>query len=45
LNTTSLKYLSLDGMLRAAGKKPDDFCSACFTTKYPIEITDGGRVQ
>ncbi len=45
LNTTSLKYLSLEGMLRAAGKKPDDFCSACFTTKYPIAIADGGRFQ
>lgn len=45
LTVTSLKYLSLEGMLRAAGKKPDDFCSACFTTTYPIAITDGGRFQ
>ena len=43
LNTDSLKYLSLEGMLRAAGKKPSDFCSACFTTRYPIAIEDSGR--
>lgn len=45
LQTDSLKYLSLDGMLRAAGKKPEDFCSACFTTRYPIPISDSGRCQ
>ena len=28
---------------RAAGKKPSDFCSACFTTRYPIPIEDSGR--
>jgi amidophosphoribosyltransferase len=44
LNTDSLKYLSLDGMLRAAGKKPSDFCSACFTARYPIPMADSGKV-
>lgn len=43
LKTDTLQYLSLEGMLRAAGKEPKDFCTACFTTKYPIPVTDGRR--
>jgi amidophosphoribosyltransferase len=38
LKADTLKYLSLDGMLKAAGKNPSDFCTACFTDKYPIPI-------
>jgi amidophosphoribosyltransferase len=40
LGTDSLKYLSLDGMLKSTGKNPKDFCTACFTRNYPIELTD-----
>ncbi len=40
IGADSLHYLSLEGMLKAAGKEPDYFCSACFSGKYPIEIPD-----
>jgi amidophosphoribosyltransferase len=43
LETESLQYLSLDGMLKATGKDPKDFCTACFTTRYPIPVIDGGK--
>jgi amidophosphoribosyltransferase len=39
LGVDSLGYLSLDGMLRAAGKR-SQFCHACFSGAYPTEITD-----
>jgi amidophosphoribosyltransferase len=32
----SLCYLSLPGMLEAAGGKEDRFCLACFNGKYPV---------
>jgi amidophosphoribosyltransferase len=38
LGVDSLGYLSLDGMLRAAGQDPDEpshFCHACFSGDYP----------
>jgi len=34
----SLGYLSLDGMVEAAGGGKDRFCRACFDGEYPIEI-------
>jgi amidophosphoribosyltransferase len=33
----SLYYLSLDGMMRAVGRR-DGYCQACFTGNYPIEV-------
>ncbi|GAB4546914.1 MAG: amidophosphoribosyltransferase [Anaerolineales bacterium] len=36
----SLRYLSLEGMMRAVGRS-DGFCQACFTGKYPIEVNVG----
>jgi amidophosphoribosyltransferase len=38
LGVDSLGYLSRDGMLRAAGGDPADFCHACFSGDYPTEI-------
>src|SRR3989440_5146926 len=38
LGVDSLGYLSLDGMLRAAGGDPAGFCHACFSGAYPTEI-------
>ncbi len=32
----SLGYLSLDGMYRAVGNGHDEFCTACYTGKYPV---------
>ena len=40
LGVESLGYLSLDGMLRAAGGDPTEFCHACFSGRYPTEIPD-----
>src|SRR5712692_2865892 len=40
LGVDSLGYLSLEGMLRAAGGEPADFCHACFSGDYPTEIPD-----
>jgi len=40
LGVESLGYLSLDGMLRAAGGDPKEFCHACFSGAYPTAIPD-----
>ena len=37
LGVNSLGYLSLDGMLAAAGSVRTGFCHACFSGQYPIE--------
>jgi amidophosphoribosyltransferase len=36
----TLGYLSLDGMLRAMGGEPKEFCHACFSGQYPTEIPE-----
>jgi amidophosphoribosyltransferase len=36
----SLGYLSLEGMVQAAGGDQDQFCRACFDGEYPIPIPD-----
>lgn len=40
IGADSLAYLSLEGMFRAMPLPAKDFCTACFTGKYPIKITD-----
>jgi amidophosphoribosyltransferase len=40
IGADSLGYLSLEGLFRAMPRPAEDFCSACFTGKYPIKITD-----
>ncbi|MGH7612921.1 MAG: amidophosphoribosyltransferase [Gemmatimonadales bacterium] len=40
LGVETLGYLSLDGMLRAAGGDPAEFCHACFSGQYPTPIPD-----
>ncbi|MGQ0703758.1 MAG: amidophosphoribosyltransferase [Gemmatimonadales bacterium] len=37
LGVDSLGYLSLEGMLRAAGTR-NEFCHACFSGRYPIPV-------
>jgi amidophosphoribosyltransferase len=39
LGVDSLGYLSLEGMLRAAGG-PSNFCHACFSGQYPTPVPD-----
>jgi len=40
LGVETLGYLSLEGMLRAAGGDPTQFCHACFSGQYPTVIPD-----
>ena len=40
LGVDTLGYLSLEGMLRAAGGDPKGFCHACFSGDYPTNIPD-----
>src|SRR6266704_2073590 len=40
LGVETLGYLSLAGMLRAAGGDPSEFCHACFSGEYPTESPD-----
>ena len=50
INADSLAFISMDGLYRAMGdsgrdKAKPQFCDACFSGDYPIELTDvdGGR--
>ncbi len=38
IGADSLAYLSLEGMLNATELPADAFCSACFSSRYPVEI-------
>lgn len=38
IGADSLGYLSIDGIKKVAEKSNIDFCTACFTGKYPTEI-------
>jgi amidophosphoribosyltransferase len=39
IGADSLEYLSLDGMLNSMPCPKENFCTACFTGKYPINHT------
>lgn len=38
LGCESLRFLSRDGLLKAAGGEQRGFCDACFTGEYPIRV-------
>ncbi len=40
LGATSLGYLSVEGAMDAVGRPHNNFCTACFTGKYPVEVPD-----
>ncbi|MEA5498144.1 amidophosphoribosyltransferase [Limnoraphis robusta Tam1] len=40
IGVDSLAYLSWEGMLQATHEDPQNFCSACFTGKYPIDVPE-----
>lgn len=40
IGVDSLAYLSWEGMLQATGESTNNFCSACFTGDYPIDVPD-----
>jgi len=41
ITADSLAYLSWDGLYSFMGDQREGFCDACFTGKYPVEITQG----
>jgi len=51
ITADSLGYLSLEGMLEAVTKTrgcevvPGDFCHACFSGEYPIEVASAPRTR
>jgi len=44
LNVNSLKYLTIDGLVKAIGEPKDKFCFACFNGEYPVEIPEDLKV-
>jgi amidophosphoribosyltransferase len=40
LGVDSLKHISVEGMLAATHDEPDKYCTACFTGKYPVQLSD-----
>ena len=40
VGATTLGYLSIEGLLEAAGQPRERFCLACFNGDYPIPIPD-----
>ncbi len=38
LKVTSLKYLTIDGLVKAIGEPKNAFCFACFNGHYPVDI-------
>lgn len=40
LNVDSLKYLSIEGLVKAIGEPKDRFCFACFNGDYPVPIPE-----
>ena len=41
LGANSIGYLSVPGMIQAAGRPAGNFCLACFNGEYPVPIPDG----
>jgi amidophosphoribosyltransferase len=39
IGADSLKYLSLEG-LKSCVEDPEDFCTACFSGQYPLEVKE-----
>jgi len=40
LNVDSLKYISIEGLVKAIGEPEDKFCFACFNSDYPVQIPE-----
>jgi amidophosphoribosyltransferase len=38
LNVDSLKYLSIEGLVKAIGDSKEKYCFACFNGEYPVSI-------
>jgi amidophosphoribosyltransferase len=40
VSADSLGYLSVEGMVEATRVPGEDFCTACFTSRYPVPVPD-----
>ncbi|MDZ4232255.1 MAG: amidophosphoribosyltransferase, partial [Dietzia sp.] len=40
IGADSLAYLSVPDMIASTGRCADEYCTACFTGEYPVEIPD-----
>jgi amidophosphoribosyltransferase len=40
LEVDSLHYLSLDGLLSCVKMPRDQYCTACFSGDYPVDVTE-----
>ncbi|HEX4997881.1 MAG TPA: amidophosphoribosyltransferase [Terriglobia bacterium] len=40
IQADSLAYLSLEGLLNAVQSGPGEFCTACYTGRYPLNLAD-----
>ncbi len=40
LNVDSLRYLTMDGLVKAVGGAKEKFCFACFNGEYPVQIPE-----
>jgi amidophosphoribosyltransferase len=38
IGADSLKYLQMEGLVRAVGHNIDNFCLACFDGEYPVSV-------
>ena len=45
IRADSLGYLSLEGMLNAAGKSSEEVCTACWTEQHPVALPIGDGEQ
>jgi amidophosphoribosyltransferase len=43
IDADSLAYLSVEDMVASTGREPGEYCLACFTGEYPIEIPETVR--
>lgn len=44
LGVNSLHYLSLEGVLSATRDTPSNYCTACFSGKYPVALKDPAQI-
>ncbi len=45
LGADSLRYLSIDGLVRAIGKARDELCLGCLTEEYPVPLDQPEQVK
>ena len=45
LNVDSLRYLSIEGLVKAIGEPKDKFCFACFNGDYPVPVSEEAQAD